>query len=950
MGHLRRLGPWLAVAIAGGVGCNAPAQRPKPDPSVEGLAVLTPEAELQVAHTLLVELRLRTDHAAEAVGIAYRAFPRAQWDVHDPEIVSWVLGAAAHDVPGRHGLSTDELEIPYDMPAGDYYLVAEIDPAGLLDESDETDQLSDPVAFTVRDDHRDEVRLMASRAVLDTPAFELSFVTTATPPEPLGLTVVVEAEAATAVAGAGLTACLRAPGGACSDLPFGIWQGSAAEGGYVPRLALPELSPGDPTSLHLDLRLDPSLEPAFAALERTVAEACIADVAACAAQFGLDAVEAQACVDAGTLPSGDVDHGTIDPCFLKLVPFTVEVTVQGAPGVVLYDPPNAEPGRTVAVPLQLTAPPVVTPLLTPLRIRPLADPIFRRVGIEAPHCDRDALELVADKGACAEPVVWSAGTLPGWTAPWSRGQLVGTDTSAVYTPYRTPAGDAGAFYSCIDTGGPGPYDGVNKILVTATACGQVATLVVTEVGGPGAAVTPESVELAPGAPGTVTFKELLDDCVASATDTTWSLVEASDGTLGTLEPTANARIVRYRPPPRLDRPSATVTVRATSPGCQFTGDARVTISQPSTLAFEKAYTKGFGGDFFGAGVDLYAGAFVNAAGAQARARAKVPVAIFGANLTLLDVREDADVDPRTGGTSTFTHDLEVFGSSVSSLRCPGSATCTGEWPLWSESKCVPDGPPRLCLGAEYVKPCKTSADCKGVGSGLTCKDQKCTKKCDENSDCPAGICDPSPVTTSSYRRTFVIVVVPVTVEGRVCAELGVQTGINLLDPDPATLAFRMGPYVEVNGYAAASVGYPGIFAVGVRGEIVLVRDDFYGEVRATLEVVEQGQRGCLLERGCIQGMLQESVNNVLQGGSGQIYLFVDYPTLRWCGWYPCFGMAQARRTLASWGSLYEVENRCDFCAADLTCADGSTCLGLECADGGLGILCRQQSYFMTAAQ
>ncbi|MCM2333411.1 MAG: hypothetical protein NDI82_05630 [Anaeromyxobacteraceae bacterium] len=950
MGHTRGLLPGCLLVLAcAAAGCRD--AKPKPNPHIGTLTVLTPAAEVQSAHRLTVEVELLTDHAVEAVGVAYRAFPRADYDAHAPDIVSWVLGSSAHDAAVAGGRFIDELEVPADVPAGDYYLVPEVDPLRTIDESDEQDQLGAPVPFSVLDERRDQVRLVLSSAALDTPTFELSFVTTATPPEPLGLSLIVEAEAMAPVESVALSACLRPPGGDCSAMPLGIWDRSGGEPRYLDRLPLPALAPGDPTAVHLDLRLDPALEPALDAVAGAVAQACLASVPTCAMNHGLLESSVEECLAAVSPDPAHTDLAGLKACLLKLVPFMVEATAEVTdPAVVLWDPPVA-PGRSTSVRLQLLAPRPVTPVVpAPLVIRPLAAPMLAQHGGDVPRCSPASLDLVVDKGACPEPVSWTVRTLPGWTPAWPVGTVTATEFGATYTPYEMPlidgAGQVWAYGSCAP---PDRSPGVNKLLVEATACGQSAALEVTEQNGGGAIVYPAEVEVTPGAPGTVEFRANFDDCLAAAVDTDWSLVDSGFGTaLGDLEPTGDRLVTRWRPPAGIAGGSATVTLRAHSAGCSLTSDATLRLSIPRTLAFEKSYVKWLGGDLFGAGVDLYGGAFVDAAGARASAHAIVPLTVFGADVRLFAATDAATVDPRAGGASAFHHNIDVFGYSVNRLDCPGDEACGGTWNPWSESKCVPEGKPPVCVGAAYARACKTTTDCAGL-PGLSCKNKLCTKKCDEPSDCTGGACEGA-IQPGPYKRTFVIVVVPVTVEGKVCAEVGIQAQLNLLTPVPNQLGLQVGPYFEVSGYASAAIGYTGILAVGVRGELVLVRDDFSGGASATLEVVSGGQLGCVLPEGCIQGTLRESVGNVLQGGQGQVYLFADYPTLRWCGWYPCFGTARAKKTLAAWGPLFEVENRCDFCTAGADCPVGVACVDGECLDGGRGILCREQRYFMSEAR
>jgi hypothetical protein len=468
MGHLALQGFGCVALALCLTGCPTPDRKVLPTPRVAAVLVLTPEPERQAGHRLDVQLALATDQPVEAVGIAYRAFPQAGWDARDPAIVSWVLGTAAHDAAGARDLFQDPLELPYDMPPGDYYLVAEVDPLGTIEEADETDQLGAPVPFTVLDERRDQVRLMLSQAALDTDFFELTFVTTATPPEPLGLGLVVEAEAAAPVAGAAVSACLRPPGGDCASLPLGLWDQGATVPGFVASLPLPALVPGDPTAVHLDLQLPPALQPSLAALQREVATACLAGAPACAARYGLDEPFVEECLAAVSPDPARADYATLEGCLLKLIPFTVEATVAAAdPALVLYDPPDASPGRTVSAPLRLLAPRPVTPVVPrPLTIRSLVDPLLRNGA--GGRCTPASLDLVADQGACAEPVAWSVRPLPGWTPSWRIGTIASSDLDsgrAIYTPSEQST-SGGNRYSCMVYPS---FTGLTKVLVEATA-------------------------------------------------------------------------------------------------------------------------------------------------------------------------------------------------------------------------------------------------------------------------------------------------------------------------------------------------------------------------------------------------------------------------------------------------------------------------------------------------
>ncbi len=937
----------VALSLLVHVGCSSdkPPARPLPNLRPTGVSVLTANQDVQVSHRLDVQVGIFSDTALQGVGVAFRLFPRAQYDAHDENIESWVLGSTAYDIPAGDKTFDAELQVPYDVPAGEYYVVPDVDPLDTIAESDETDQYGAKAPLVVRDDHKDQPRLMIHEATLDGPSFELSWAT-GVPPGPLGLTLLVGAEANpdAPVSNSEITACVRGPKtGWTGCSPLGIWDSAGA---HAPKLVVPELLPGDPTSVHVDLSFGPDLAAAFDALVDGVATACLADVDACVEPYGAQPACVRDCV-APAVGNPAADPVALRACLLKCLPFTIEATI-GKPDVVLYEPAGATPGRTATANLQLLAPRPVSPVVPPpLEIKPLADPV---IGMSCEQsfciCDPKTLEFVAERRECAEEVRWSVRLAPGYEG--SAGSILPADLFASYTPQE-----------CSD-GLP-----TRKVVVEANACGATASVVVTIQGiDLSVAVQPAQVAVDAGAAGTVDFKALVvTNCPAPTHEWTLEVDDAYRARftdeqgrtdIGSIERTG-AVTLRYRPPKwmRAGVP-APVNLRAKAV-CQVQGGtleaedtATIDVGLAKALRYEKAYVKGFSSSLFAAGVDLYAGAVLDRDGGKADANAKVPVKVFGAGFNVLDVSNHASVDPRPSGVAHFLHKIDAFGFTVNTMTCPGDEFCTKEIQPWSDSKCIPSGPPPICMGDRYDKPCKKSAECTG---GLRCINKLCTKKCDAPDDCPDGVCLGS-LAPGPYKKVFVIVIVPVTVEGKICADYGIQASIDLLGSEPHNqFSASFGPFFELGGYASAAVGYSGIFAFGVRGEIVLVRDDFTGKVAAAIDIVEKdadlGTSGehCPYDAGCILASLRESVENDLQGGKGKVFLFVDYPTLKWCRWYPCIRTARSTKTLASWGSVFEIASTCDWCRSDADCSanpHGGTCVDGTCRDGFPGLLCREQ--------
>lgn len=933
---MRRLGSagllslWTVICLLAGCSSSPP---PKPNLRPSAISVVTPVQDIQASHRLDVRVGIVSATALEGVGVAFRAFPRAQYDARVEDIENWVLGSSAHDVAAGEGTFDAQLQIPYEVPAGEYYLVPEVDPQDTIEETDETDQYGPRVLFVVRDEHREHPRLMVEGGVLDVPAFELAWVLGA-PPEPLGLTLLVRAEGSAPVQDAELTACVRGPDTGCVAMPLGVWDSAA--GRHLPQLVVPELLPGEPTSVHLDLAFGPELAAVFVDLLGRVQSACLANVTSCAATYGMVPACVEGCLEPFLADPAHADPVALQACLLKCLPFTVEATI-GKPGATLFEPTIAAPGRTHAVDLQLIAPPPPDPAVPQaLAMGPLVEPVARPVSqfgfwIWSPP----SIEFAADKGTCAEPVLWSVELAPdqpagAYTSP---GTIAGTDLAAIYVPPLPSSPDART----------------TKVVVAASACGETASSLVTLIGrDPSLLLEPARLAVTAGAEGTVELRAIVTDCVPPNPPVEWELIASSprlDAGPGFLAASPDPMVTGYAPPPSITMgPPVEVTLRARAPACGVEGTATIAVGLAEKLGFEKAYAKQFANDLFGAGVDLYAGGGMDRAGGSADGHVRIPVRIFGQDFNLLDVTDHASVDPRPAGERHFLHRIDAFGFTVNSMHCPGDPICSGTADIWSQSKCKPDGPPPMCVGSPYAAPCKRSTDC--TGAGLRCMDGFCTKKCDGAGDCPGGACLGS-LAPGPYKKVFVIVVVPVTVEGKICVDYGIEARLNLLEPVPGEFSATLGPFVEVGGYASAAVGYAGLLALGVRGEIVLLRDDFYGKTSASIQLVPQGA-SCPYAAGCIQGALREGVENVLEGGKGRVFLFADYPTLRWCRWYPCIGTAQARKTLVSWGPLFQVANRCDWCATAADCPLGVPCVGGMCDDGFPGLLCRQQSAFVSA--
>lgn len=903
----------IAVTLALLSGCNS---EPEPNLRPASISVVTPPQDVQAAHRLDVQIGIFSARATEGVGVVYHVLPKAQYLAKNPEMVGSVLGHSAHDVPQGGGTFAVELQIPWELAAGDYVILPEVDPKNMIAEIDETDQTGPTADLKVAVDRRDQPRLMMEQAVLDVPAFELPWAFGA-PPEPLGLTVLVRADAHEEVAVAELSACVRGKGTGCEPLRVGSWD--AAQGKRLFTAVIEKLQPGEPTSVHLDLQLGRDTYQAFQTLLHEVATACLGNVTACAATYEANLECAKSCLPAAMSALSSEDTVALQACLLKCLPFEVEATIGVPPGTALFEPSVADPARSMVAKLQLVAPPPADPTV------PAAINIRSSGGLTVDPCGLlPTLVFNAERTGCTGDVLWSTKVAPE-TPPsgyYGAGTILGTNALATYFP---PACDR--------------TRRTTKVVVEASACGATASAIIALAGlpAPSIALQPPNLAVTAGADGTAAVAVTLKDCTSAVT---WSLDQVSDvtrlvgGDKGSLSNTSGAT-TNYSPPATLVAgPPITITLRASAASCSISTTAPIKVGLPKELGFEKAFAKEFANNIFGAGVDLYSGAFLDIAGGRAKAEARIPVKVFGKGFDLLHVKDEAMVDPHPPVSSFFDHRIDAFDFTVHSLHCPGDPICTGTATLWNDSRCVPKSPPNYCIDDAFEKICVRSSQC---GAGLKCMFGKCTKTCRSDDDCGLkSRCFPTSKIASPHKKVFVIVVVPVTLEGQLCASYGINASLRLLAPsDPRTFAAALNPFFEVGGYASAAAGYTGLLALGVQGDLVLLRDDFYGKVAATIELVPLS--GCPAG-GCVKGALRESVENVLQGGEGKVFLFADYLSLDWCRWHPCLKPSRATKTLVSWGPLFKLANVCKWDPSPVpagtnectTTADCQACTGNVC--------------------
>lgn len=124
----------------------------------------------------------------------------------------------------------------------------------------------------------------------------------------------------------------------------------------------------------------------------------------------------------------------------------------------------------------------------------------------------------------------------------------------------------------------------------------------------------------------------------------------------------------------------------------------------------------------------------------------------------------------------------------------------------------------------------------------------------------------------SFSKQFFVGPVPVSTTGGVAGELGYQLTANL---QPTSLACRTGPYATLEATIEAGVGILGLRA-GAGGGLTLIDERFEGNVLTGLTVVHGAAPAIF------QGSASMQVGNAVTGPTGRIFLFVEYPGVKWC--------------------------------------------------------------------
>ena len=139
---------------------------------------------------------------------------------------------------------------------------------------------------------------------------------------------------------------------------------------------------------------------------------------------------------------------------------------------------------------------------------------------------------------------------------------------------------------------------------------------------------------------------------------------------------------------------------------------------------------------------------------------------------------------------------------------------------------------------------------------------------------PLGFSTSAPFSISKekkYTRTFFLGPIPVTASGGVAGEIGYELVASV---QPLSMVSRIEPYAKLEGTLEAGVGIPGLRA-GAGGTLTLIEERFGGEAESTLVVQS-------VTPAVFQGQVAMHVENTLTGPSGRLFLFVEYPGIKWC--------------------------------------------------------------------
>ena len=155
-----------------------------------------------------------------------------------------------------------------------------------------------------------------------------------------------------------------------------------------------------------------------------------------------------------------------------------------------------------------------------------------------------------------------------------------------------------------------------------------------------------------------------------------------------------------------------------------------------------------------------------------------------------------------------------------------------------------------------------------------------------------------------YKQWTIVGPIPVSLSAGASGTLGFTVNVAVQENFSASLD----PYVDIGTYAKAAVDIV-VASAGVKGSLSLIKDTLDTSTTCSMVLKEGGS--------VLEGTLHEKITNDLNGPSGKISLFVDYPGckkhchflgIRYC----CkFGTCEKTKPLVHWHSFEKKETLLD---------------------------------------
>jgi len=156
-----------------------------------------------------------------------------------------------------------------------------------------------------------------------------------------------------------------------------------------------------------------------------------------------------------------------------------------------------------------------------------------------------------------------------------------------------------------------------------------------------------------------------------------------------------------------------------------------------------------------------------------------------------------------------------------------------------------------------------------------------------------------------YKEWITVGIIPVSLEAGASGTLGFKVTVAVQENFSASLA----PYADIGTYAKAAVDIY-LASAGIKGHLTLLKDTLTASTTCSMALKDKGS--------VLEGTLHENITNKVDGPSGGISLFVDYPCCTkhchvCCDGYVCcgWGTCEADKSLVHWHSFTKKETLLD---------------------------------------